>query len=166
MKPLSRHSLGRSRAVVIATCAALVAVSPVNAGNANPDRPMHISCDTTFAFTPTGLVHIEGVCHYTHLGNTTVIADQIVIPQADGTLAISNTSVYTAANGDQLFAVAVGTGQFTSPSSVVFSGVETYHGGTGRFVQATGSVPFSGGADFTSAIGGTGHFSGGGTISY
>jgi hypothetical protein len=156
----------RSRFLAVGACAALLFATQVDAGNANSDRPMHISCDTTFEFTSTGSVHIEGICQYAHLGRTTVIADQIIIPQPDGTITISNTSVYTTANGDQLFAVAVGTGEFTSPTSVVFSGVETYHGGTGRFAQATGSVPFAGGADFTSAVAGTGHFAGTGTISY
>ena len=168
MKPLPGKSRDVTRRAVVALLACgVLAATPVDAGQGSqPDRAMQISCETTFAFTPTGLVHIEGVCNYTHLGLTTVSADQIVIPQADGTLAISNTSVYTAANGDQLYAVAVGTGHFTSPTSVIFSGVESYQGGTGRFAQATGSVPFTGGAEFTSAIAGTGHFAGRGTISY
>jgi carbonic anhydrase/acetyltransferase-like protein (isoleucine patch superfamily) len=128
---------------------------------------MAISCDTAFVFTPTGSVHIEGVCQYTHLGRTTVVADQNVIPQPDGSLLITNLSVYTAANGDELHGAAVGTGNFTGPTSVVFTGVETYEGGTGRFAGATGSVPFSGGAEFDTLTTGTGHFAGsGGVISY
>jgi len=169
MKPPSRNGLHRSgrSIVVLSACAALLVGTQVNARqDSQPDRPMHISCNTTFAFTPTGSVHIEGLCHYTHLGATTVIADQIVIPQPDGTLSIVNSSVYTAANGDQLFAVAVGTGQFTSPTSVIFSGTESYNGGTGRFVAASGSLPFLGGADFISAAAGTGHFDGSGVTSY
>ena len=114
MNPLSIIALRKfqSSVVMLSTCVALIAPIQANAAEENqPNRPMDISCDTTFAFTPTGAVHIEGLCHYTHLGNTTVVADQIVIPQPDGTLSISNTSVYTAANGDQLFAVATGIGQ-------------------------------------------------------
>ena len=168
MKTRFRSSLAKSSRSIALVCisAACFAVSTTSTAEGSADRPMSIACNTTFAFTPTGSVHIEGLCHYTHLGQTTVIADQIVIPQPDGSLNISNTSVYTAANGDRLFATAVGAGYFISPTSVVFSGVERYNGGIGRFAEATGSVSFSGEADFASATEGTGHFDGSGTISY
>ena len=89
-----------------------------------------------------------------------------MIPLPNGTLQITNAIVYTAANGDELFANFIGIGQFTSPASVSFSGTETYDGGTGRFSDASGSAAIVGTAQFTSAIGGVGEFTGNGTISY
>ena len=137
-----------------------------NGNGASPGRPLKLSCQTTFAFTPTGSIHIEGRCHYSHLGLTSVVSEQIIIPQPNGTINIVNTSVYTAANGDELFATVAGTGAFTATGEVVFSGVETYTGGTGRFADASGSATIAGGAAFTSATTGVGHFSGEGKISY
>ena len=170
MRRLPLTSLGRFGVSVVAVAMGALPLpattSDAFGGGPQPTRPMAISCDTVFAFTPTGSVHIEGLCQYTHLGRTTVVADQNVIPQPDGSLLITNLSVYTAANGDELYAAAVGTGNFTGPTSVAFTGVETYQGGTGRFAGATGSVPFSGGAEFDTLTTGTGHFAGSGVISY
>src|SRR5881396_523394 len=125
----------------LGACGVLWTVPVIDASGkpAAPTRPLQVSCQTAFAFTQTGSIHVEGICHYSHLGLTSAVAEQIVIPQPDGTLHIVNTAVYTAANGDALFSTFVGTGVFT-PSGVSFSGTETYHGGTGRFVGATGSA--------------------------
>jgi hypothetical protein len=97
---------------------------------------------------------------------TTVIASQTATPLDNGTLFITNTAVYTAANGDQLYANAIAIGVFTSPTSVSFSGTETYRGGTGRFDDALGSVALAGSAQFTSATEGVGEFSVLGMISF
>ena len=159
----------RQRVLVMSlgACGILWTVPVIDASGkpAAPSRPLNASCQTTFAFTPTGSLHIEGTCHYSHLGLTSAVADQIAIPQPDGSLHLVNTAVYTAANGDELFATFVGSGVFT-PSGVLFSGTETYHGGTGRFAGATGSAALSGSAEFTSPSAGVGHYSGEGTISY
>lgn len=133
---------------------------------AAPSRPISASCQTTFAFTATGSIRVEGTCHYSHLGLTAAVADQIAIPQPDGTLQIVNTAVYTAPNGDELFATFVGTGVFMSPVLLSFSGVETYSGGTGRFADATGSSTLTGSAGFTSASAGVGQYSAQGMIAY
>ncbi len=155
-------------ALTVGTCGVLLAapLSDAYAKAAAPTRPLSASCETTFAFTATGSIRIEGTCHYSHLGLTATIADQIAIPQANGTLQIVNTATYTAANGDELFATFVGVGVFESPVLLSFSGVETYTGGTGRFADATGSATLTGGAEFTSASAGVGHYSAQGTISY
>jgi len=158
----------RNKWLLIGTVALALSAAAyeASAASSNPSRPLDASCQTTFAFTPTGSIHLEGTCHYTHLGLTTVVAEQIAIPQPDGTLYLVNTAVYTAANGDELFGTFVGTAVFTPTVAVSFSGTEAYAGGTGRFADATGTAAPVGGAEFTSAIAGVGHFSGGGTISY
>jgi hypothetical protein len=74
----------------------------------------------------------------------------------------SNTTVYTAANGDQLFVSWTGTASSSGPDNT-FSGPETITGGTGRFAGATGSTWVSGTASFATM---TGQFTSVGTISY
>src|SRR5262249_16067768 len=121
-------------------------------------RPMGGSCNTVFAFTGVGTSEYEGTCHLLHLGLTHVVATRIIIPGSGGTLILTDVAVYTAANGDELFANFVGIGTFTAPTSVSFSGTATYVGGTGRFADASGSATLNGTAQFTSAIGGVGNY--------
>jgi hypothetical protein len=152
----------------LGACAILLAVPVMNATGkpAAPSRPLDGSCQTKFAFTQTGAIDIQGTCHYSHLGLTTSAATQMVIPQPDNTLLITNTAVYTAANGDKLFSTFAGTGVFTATGGVSFSGTETYYTGTGRFADATGSATLVGSAEFTSQATGVGQYSVEGTISY
>lgn len=152
-----------TRAIVLSAFVGMLSASSAFAGN--PVRPLSLSCETTFAFNATGAIDLQGICHYSHLGLTTTSAVQIVIPQPDGSLHIVDTIVYTAANGDKLFATFVGTGFFTA-TGVSFSGRETYAGGTGRFQDASGSSILAGTATFTAQTSGIGEFSGHGTLSY
>ena len=152
----------------LGACAILLAVPVMSAIGkpAAPSRPLDGSCQTAFAFTGPESVHIEGTCHYSHLGLTTSVAEQTIVLLPDGTLHIANTAVYTAANGDKLFSIFVGTGVFTATGGVSFSGTETYYGGTGRFADATGSATLVGSAEFTSPSAGVGQYSVEGTVSY
>jgi hypothetical protein len=97
---------------------------------------------------------------------STVVASQTATPLDNGTLFLAQTGAYTAANGDQLYTNVIAIAVFTSPTSVSFSGTETYRGGTGRFVDALGSVALAGSAHFTSAAAGVGEYSVLGTISF
>jgi hypothetical protein len=82
---------------------------------------------------------------------------------AGATTAIaSNTTVYTAANGDQLFVSWTGTATSSGPDNT-FSGPETITGGTGRFAGAAGSNGVSGTASVVTM---TGQFTSVRTISY
>jgi hypothetical protein len=72
----------------------------------------------------------------THLGQFTRNENTIV--NANGTF--SGTLVFTAANGDQLFADLAGG--FISPTTAV--GTYTFTGGTGRFENASGETDFVG----------------------
>jgi hypothetical protein len=137
---------------------------------ATPDRPFGGRCDTEFTFLqplpgdPTNLLrlHIDYVCQLQYLGRTTASAEQIVIFTSPTTATASNTTTYTAANGDQLFAKWTGTSTSVGPD-VTFSGPETYAGGTGRFADASGSTWISGTASFVTN---TGQFTAEGRLSY
>jgi hypothetical protein len=146
---------------------AVIALIPAQAALAKePSRGLNGSCSTEFAFTGPGTVLVTGACRYGHLGLTQCVTEQTVTPAADGTLIIENEGVCTAANGDQLYTRFSGTGTPTPTGAIVFSGTETYAGGTGRFADATGSATLWGSAQFTSEFGGVGSFALRGRIGY
>jgi hypothetical protein len=82
------------------------------------------------------LLTVSATGQATHLGRFT--RDESVVLHEDGTLA--GTIIFTAANGDQLFADA--QGEFISSTTAV--GTYTFTGGTGRFTDAFGSASFTG----------------------
>jgi hypothetical protein len=133
-------------------------------------RPFGGRCDTKITFLPPLpgdppnllRLHIDYVCQLEHLGRTIASAEQIVIFTSPTTTTASNTTTYTAANGDQLFAHWTGTSTSSGPD-ITFSGPETYAGGTGRFADASGSALISGTASFVTN---TGRFTAEGTLSY
>jgi hypothetical protein len=133
-------------------------------------RPFGGRCETAITFLaplpgdPANLLrlHIDYVCQLQHLGRTTASAEQIVIFTGPTTTTASNTTTYTAANGDQLFAHWTGTSTSSGPE-ITFSGPETYTGGTGRFADASGSALILGTASFVTN---TGQFTATGRLSY
>ena len=72
----------------------------------------------------------------THLGQFTRVGSGVIF--GDGTF--EGPLVFTAANGDQLFANAEGA--LTSPTTA--AGTYTFTGGTGRFRNASGEAAFVG----------------------
>lgn len=124
----------------------------------NTLRGLQGACSTEFAFTGEFTAVVTGACHYSHLGRTTCEAEQTVVPDEDGTLIIENKGVCTAANGDQLYTRFSGAGRPTPTGAIDFLGIETYHGGTGRFSDAIGAAFLWGSAQFTSLTGGVGSF--------
>lgn len=155
------------RKVLAGGIAAAVALLPMQAVLAkDQSRGLNGACATEFAFTGPGAALVTGTCQYGHLGRTHCVAEQTVIPDSDGTLAIENEGVCTAANGDELWTSFSGTGVPTSTGEIVFSGIETYDGGTGRFAEATGASALSGSARFTSESTGVGSFTLRGRIAY
>jgi hypothetical protein len=158
------------RVVLVATlglCATLLPATIAYADDHDADhiRLMGGHCTTTFAFTGATTVDLQGTCRLRNLGVTTVAASQTATPLDNGTLFVTNTTVYTAASGAQLYANFVGIGVLTT-GGISFSGTETYRGGTGRFDDALGSVAISGSAQFTSPTAGVGEFTALGTISF
>jgi hypothetical protein len=108
----------------------------------------------------------QGLTVIADLGLSTIAAEQEVTFNADGTATIIHDSVYTAANGDQLFSVVTATGVFLSPTLIALSDTEAFSGGTGRFVDAAGSANVAGVAQFTGPSGGVGMFSTQGQLAY
>ena len=149
-----------SLALILCLCAVLPSAASGRAADA--PRPMRGTCDTTFVFTSPTALHIEGTCHFLHLGLTTLVAEQTLNPIDPTTVRITNTAVYTAANGDELHASFTGMGTF-GPSGVTFSGTETFSGGTGRFLHVLGRMTDVGTANPDAGIG---QFTGDGSIVY
>ncbi|MEP7066045.1 MAG: hypothetical protein ABI889_08450 [Gemmatimonadota bacterium] len=107
--------------------------------------PLKGNCTTTSTAIPVApgqlRILVNGQCQFTHLGTTRFFADQVA-NIAGGTLTGSN--VFTAANGDQLF--ARNDGPLGAPLNGILTvgGVVTFTGGTGRFANASGQGQFSG----------------------
>jgi hypothetical protein len=98
------------------------------------DRPFEgLAEGTVTGVSPEGALLVESTGTATHLGTFTRTEEVFV----DG-FTISGTIVFTAANGDQLWADF--TGGFTSPTTA--EGTYTFVGGTGRFSDATGTASF------------------------
>lgn len=145
-------------------------LAPTTSYGANVVRPFGGRCDTDLTISPPLAgdapnvlrLHIEYVCQLAHLGRTTAIAEQIVTFTGPTTAIAYNSTIYTAANGDELFVNWTGT---STNAGVIhsFSGPETVTGGTGRFAGASGSTWVSGFANVATLMG---QFTSTGTISY
>ncbi len=153
------------RALAVADDAPLAAAAPT--------RPHAGSCTSVFSTLPPVSGQAPNVirltiaydCRLTHLGRTTGLVTQTVTFGPGGVGQIVNSTTYTAANGDQLFATFVGTGTPTA-DGFVLDGTETYTGGTGRFAGASGSADLDGTARFTGPASGVGAFDVRGTLAY
>lgn len=123
-------------------------------------RPAGGRCGTTFEFLPPAdgqapnvqRIRIALDCNLRHLGRTSGVMVQTITFTGPTTNLLSATTVYTAANGDELHAVFAGTGALDQ-GVVTFSGTESYVGGTGRFDGATGSASLSGSASLATLSG-------------
>ncbi len=83
---------------------------------------------------PSGAIVVESAGNATHLGSFT--RTEYIVFGPGG--AIGGTVVFTAADGDELWADI--SGGFTSPTTL--EGTYTFAGGTGRFSDATGTAGF------------------------
>lgn len=150
-------------ALVAAACATEPSAPPATAPQlenvaafkqqSSAERPMQGHCVSTFQFLPrlpgdapnVARLRIEYYrCNMTHLGRSTGVAEQRVEFGPDGVARIRNTTTYTASNGDRLYARFEGLGVPGPAGAFQLTGVETYAGGTGRFVDATGSASLRG----------------------
>ena len=128
--------------MVVALLLAILLVSTaLAAASARKPLPLNGSIEALETYQvsgPTMFVTATGSGEATHLGRYTVTYEvQVDLPTGTGT---GLSARYVAANGDSLF--AEGSGQATpTEDPSVFVVVETYTitGGTGRFIDATGS---------------------------
>ena len=121
--------------VVMLVATGLLTVTTRASANERP----HKSGGTAQFVSPTDFV---GSGQATHLGRYTEVGSAQFSPTTvPGVLQIDAWSVYTAANGDQLYATF--TGQLDLLTGAITATV-TYVGGTGRFEDAGGSAELSG----------------------
>ena len=171
----SLTSLVVSTIVLAAACTSDGATGPegdaafsLRSGGSTATRPARGECSTTFVpadFTyPLLTIRIDGTCHLLHAGRASLHATQ-VIDVTDG--SFTNVSTYIAANGDEIHTSFAGTP--TSPPGspdVTFVGEETYLGGTGRFLGASGRAPATGSATIAPDQSGVGAYRVDGWITY
>jgi hypothetical protein len=134
-----------------------------NLAAAYSERAYGGNCSTVIVpVTPAGTfpqeLRITSNCTLTHLGRTTATAQQFVTPTGQSgtvvSVVIENTAVYTAANGDQLHTTFNGIGQLDlATGEVTFAGAEAFHGGSGRFSDATGTDRLEGTASIFTNLG-------------
>src|SRR5262245_20312143 len=106
----------------------------VHAGPGGTGRPFKGHAEGVMTgVSPEGALVVVSTGTATHLGKFKR-TEYVFVDGFD----VSGTIVFTAANGDQLWADF--TGGFTSPTTA--EGTYTFDGGTGRFADATGTAGF------------------------
>jgi len=131
---MNRFISRRPFALVLVALGVLALAAPARAA----ERP-HISRGTAQFVSASDFV---GAGTATHLGLYDEVGSVQFSRTADPTvLHLEAQSVYTAADGDELYAVV--TGQLNGVTGVIAATV-TYVGGTGRFADATGTATLSG----------------------
>lgn len=132
-----RTHVSRATSLVMVLTAVVGLALPVSADNSVPFRGRADAVVTGVEPVPGGLLlTVAATGEATHLGRFT--REERVVLGANGTLV--GRLVFTAANGDQLFADVAGG--FVSPTTAV--GTYTFTGGTGRFRNASGGADFVG----------------------
>jgi hypothetical protein len=122
---------------------AVAALSPAAALGAakGTDRPVKgKSTSTTTLDTATGTGTVAGSGQLSHIGRFTFTNDitSLTITGPD-TFSFTLTAVVVAANGDEIFTTATGTGTLTA-TGAESTLVSTITGGTGRFADASGTL--------------------------
>lgn len=116
-------------------------------------RPWKSACEGTAIFTDATTLRITGICNITHLGRSTVLGIESVVPGPNGSV-INAVNTYTAANGDVLYTTSAGIATLKPDfSGVTFSAIETVVGGTGRFSNASGRATRIGSTRFSDNTG-------------
>jgi hypothetical protein len=125
------------------------AVTEAKGGSALPFRGTLQSTEFVVSEDATSAVrHLDGTGNATHLGRFTLSADFTV------TLATSTatgTAIWTAANGDQIFARVAGAAVFVFPI-VTIRETHSITGGTGRFANVSGTIIIERSANIVTGI--------------
>jgi hypothetical protein len=131
------------RFTIILALLAVGAVSPTAAlGKAQgTDRPISgTTTSTTTVDIATGTGTAVGAGQISHLGKTTFTNDftSFTLTGPD-TFSFTLTAIIVAANGDEIYTTATGTGTLTATGSEITL-VSTITGGSGRFADASGTL--------------------------
>lgn len=122
----------------------------------NVKLPISGTCETTFdpptflrppsVFSQTDI----GTCVLSHLGKSDFYSVK-EINFATST-QVTTEAIFTAANGDQLYATGEGVSSPGDPGIINFNATLIFEGGTGRFKNATGSIHVEGQADVINRV--------------
>lgn len=154
--------------LIIGVLGLLTILGAFPAAFATHSAPFNGSGSGTFTDTSPTTVLITGTGYYDHLGLTTLrFPSTITGMAACGGFTAIEQDTYTGANGDSVFQTVHDTICPTStPGAFQLTGSFTVTGGTGRFVDASGSGTVSASVTFTSATSGTFVGTQTGTITY
>jgi hypothetical protein len=154
--------------LILTVLGLLTVVSAFPAAFAAHSTPFNGNGTGTFTDTSPTTVLIAGTGHYDHLGLTTLRFPSTITGQAAcGGFTATEQDNYTGANGDSVYLTVHDTiCPTSSPGAFQLSGSFTVTGGTGRFVDASGSGTVSAAVTFTSATSGTFAGKQTGTITY
>jgi hypothetical protein len=146
------------RFTIILALLALAALSPAAAlgkahGTDRPSKGTSTSATTVDLATGTGISDVSG--HLTHLGRFTFHNDFTGFTVTGNTFNWTQTATIVAANGDEIFTTAVGTGTLLPNNTSEATLVSTITGGTGRFADASGTLTTSISSVTVSAVGTT-----------
>jgi hypothetical protein len=122
---------------------AVAALGPAAALGAakGTDRPVKgTSTSTTTVDLATGTGISDGTGHISHLGAFTFHNDFSGFTVTGNTFNWTQTATIVAANGDEIFTTAVGTGTLLPNNTSEATLVSTITGGTGRFADASGTL--------------------------
>jgi len=150
-------------AVVAPTGAARLSAPAGEAAAATAERPWTGQCDVEATITGPTTILITGSCQLAHLGRTSVVTQETV-DWAQGTF--TNTSTYTAANGDLLYTVGSGVLTIGAAGTGTAAGPWTAVGGTGRFAGATGAAAYAESVQITGPTTAAGTYTLEGRLSY
>jgi hypothetical protein len=154
--------------IALAGCAGdmpTASVAPSHADRliAGTARPWTGGCDVNAQITGPTTFLIAGTCEVAHLGRTSVVTQE-TIDWATG--AFTNTSTYTAANGDRLYTTGSGVALFGADGTGAATGTWTAVGGTGRFADASGSAAYAESLRITGPASAAGSYTLDGLLSY
>ena len=129
------------------------------------ERPWGGRCEFSAERLAPTLIRITGTCQLAHLGRTEYVNLQTIVPGP--VTQFTNSTTYTAANGDVLSTTAVGTATPADGASrLILAATETVQGGTGRFADASGEAALAGATFLTGPAARTGFYELTGTIAY
>jgi hypothetical protein len=131
------------RFTIILALLAVAALSPATAlGKAHgTDRPVQgKTTSTTTVDFATGTGISDGTGQLSHIGASTFHNDFSGFTVTGNTFNWTQTATIVAANGDEIFATAVGTGTLLPNNASEATLVSTITGGTGRFADASGTL--------------------------
>ena len=154
--------------LILSVLGFLTILSAFPAAFATHSTPFNGSGSGTFTDTSLTTVLITGTGYYDHLGLTNLLFPSTITGRAAcGGFTATEKDNYTGASGDSVYLTVHDTICPTStPGAFHLSGNFIVTGGTGRFVDASGSGTVSASVTFTSATSGTFAGTQSGTISY